>query len=170
MTITEALAELKVLKKRLETKRAFYLQNVVRDDRLKDPLEGNGGTKTVLTQELQAIKDIEARMVSLRTAIAKANSATQVQVSGDAKSIADWLIWRRDIAPGIQQFLASVQQKIDQGKRTEMFPNRTDGQPMKWAFGVDEKVLVSSIEQFETILGTLDGQLSLKNATTSIEV
>jgi hypothetical protein len=170
ITITEALAELKVLKKRLENKRTFYLQNVVRDDRLKDPLEGNGGTKTVLLQELQSIKDLETRMVTLRTAIAKANALTQVQVAGVTQSIADWLIWRRDVAPGVQDFLNAVHQRIEQGKRTELVPSRADGQQMKWAYGVDEKVLLADVEKFTTTLGTLDGQLSLKNATTQIEI
>ncbi len=35
---------------------------------------------------------------------------------------------------------------------------------------IDEKALADQAEQLETILGTLDGQLSLKNATVMVSV
>lgn len=39
MTITEALAEIKTIGKRLEKKRAAIAGNLARDSRLKDPFE-----------------------------------------------------------------------------------------------------------------------------------
>lgn len=66
-TITEALAELKTINARLETRRQNVGQYLMRDARLKDPLETDGGSVEYVTRERQAIKDLEERIVQIRT-------------------------------------------------------------------------------------------------------
>lgn len=175
MTITEALAELKTLAKRIEAKRAFVGQNLFRQEMLRDPHEKDGGSVEVVKRERQAISDLEERGVSIRRAIADANFKTNITVSGMTKSIHDWLVWRREVAPGRKEFLKKVSSAIA-GVRQEMqkkglqFATGTDNKPTDIIVHLTETAVAEELETLETILGTLDGQLSLKNATVTVDV
>src|SRR3990167_9466260 len=107
-TITEALAELKTLAKRIEKKKEFVMQHLLRQELLKDPLEKDGGSFAVVDRERQAIGDLQQRIIDIRTAIARANESTEIVVDDVTRSIAEWLVWRREVAPGVQQFLRSM--------------------------------------------------------------
>lgn len=177
MTITEALAELKTIQKRIEKKREFVGQYLARQDGIKDPLEKDGGSATVIERERQSIADLETRIVAIRTNIQKVNQATPITVEGVTKTIAEWLTWRKEVAPGQQASLSSlrrtiqsVRQQTQQKGLQTIAPGATAGSPADVVINVDEGQLAKDAELIETILGTLDGQLSLKNATVMIEV
>lgn len=176
MTITEALAEIKTIGKRLDSKRNFIIQYLFRQEMLKDPLAGDGGSQEVLRRERQAMTDLEARVVALRLAIAKANDAATVTIGTETRSIASWLAWKRDVAPNRKNFLASMRQKID-GLRSEAARNglavitqSVAQSSVDIVVNIDERALAQEIEAMEETLGNLDGQLSLKNATVQVEI
>src|SRR5437762_2223860 len=102
ITITEALAELKTLQKRIEKKREFVVTFLARQDGLKDPLGNDGGSFVALGRELQAIHDLDARRVLIRTNIQKINQSTPITVENVTRTIAEWLTWRKEVAPGEQ--------------------------------------------------------------------
>ncbi len=177
MTITEALAELKTIGKRIEKKRAYINSYLMRQEALKDPLEKDGGSATVIHRERQAIGDLEGRHVAIRLAIQKVNQETPVTVEGIKKSLADWLTWRKEIAPDQQQFLAAIRTQVDRARTMALQRGATAvsggaeaTKPQDVIINVDEAALAKEQEQLETVLGGLDGQLSLKNATVLIEV
>lgn len=179
LTITEALAEIKTIGKRIDKKREFVTAFLFRQEGLKDPLEKDGGSVEVIRRERQAIRDMELRIVNLRRGIARANETTEVQIGSNVMSVADWLTWRRDVAPGIQTFQATLRARLsnlrDQAKRQgsavigAVATVQTDAKPQDFMVNIDEGALARDIEEMEAILGTLDGQLSLKNATVMIE-
>lgn len=175
MTITEALAEIKTLGKRIEKKREFIRANAARQEMLKDPLASEGGSKAAVTAALQAVEDLESNVVKIRTAIARANLNTHIMVAGVTGTVSEWLSWRRDVAPARQQFLRMAAQGIEQIRREAAqkgFAIAKEGEqarPQDIVVSLDEAKLHAAVEELETILGTLDGQLSLKNATTTIE-
>lgn len=176
MTITEALAEIKTVTKRIAAKRAFVSQYLYRLESMKDPLEKDGGSVKVIAQEFQAVKDLENRIVELRRGINQANEDNDIEISGVKKSIADWLIWRRDVAPVRKQFLGVLSQSLknarDQAKRqgsSLVSIGSTAEKPSDIVVNMNETELMSELEKLETILGQLDGQLSLKNATVMIQ-
>lgn len=176
LTITEALAEIKTINKRLEKKRDFIKTYLWRQDALKDPHAADGGSAQLIKQERQAIKDLEARIVALRIAINKANTATPVVVNGDTRTIQEWLTWRRDVMPGEKQFLGTLREGLArmrqeaQRKGVGVFESDT---PAKGGTDVivnmNEMALAKEIETMEETLGILDGQLSLKDATVIID-
>jgi len=172
-TITEALAELKTLGKRLGKKRQFVQLHSTRESKLRDPLDKNGGSKTVVTQELQSIGDLEQRVVGIRSAINRCNQDTSLTVGNKTQTVADWLIWKREVMPTHQAFLVSLARGV-QSKREEVVYGRRSSQvaddDTDIIVNLDEGQLGSDIEQLEVVLGTLDGQLSLLNATTTIEI
>lgn len=177
ITITEALAELKLIKSKVEKKKNFILANVARQEGAKDQLEKSGGTTAVLAQELQAVGDLQERLVKIRTAIATANSSTSVEIGGVKRTIAEWLIWRRDVAPLIKNFEKDLAMGIGRVKAEaqrsgyQIVKNgEAASKPTDVIVEVDEMKLQQNAENTQEILDTLDGKLSLHNATVQVEV
>ena len=175
-TITEALAELKTIDKRIAKKREFVLSYLLRQEMFKDPLEKDGGSVSAIRREMQSIVDLEERRITIRRAVQQANERHSVTVGRQARTIADWLVWRRDVAPVYQQFLANVRTKIEQARQEAarkgagLAGTAETAKPNDVIVNVNEQELAREIEGLEDILGTLDGQLSLKNATLMIDV
>lgn len=175
ITITEALAEIKTIDKRIKAKREYVGGFLARQEGIKDPLEKDGGCFQMIARERQAIGDLERRIIALRRGIQLANDQTEVSISGTSRSISDWLSWKRDVMPGQKNFLAAVRSKLtnirDTAKRqgaTIITPGATATALTDYVININEQELAAEIEDMENILGTLDGQLSLKNATVPI--
>lgn len=173
ITITEGLAEIKLITNKLVTKRAFVLANLVRAKHLIDPL---GDSEKAMDSELQAIMDLEKRFVTIRSAIAQANIHTSITINEVTKTIFDWLSWKREISAKSKEFMGNVQANLkhhidkaitapqaykdDAGavKLTEIVTN------------VSYQKMQETLIRFQEVLDKLDGQLSLKNATILIEI
>ena len=176
LTITEALAEIKTIDKRITKKRENILPYLWRQEQLRDPHEKDGGSALFIQQELQSVGDLEQRKISLRRAIQDANDITFIETGGMALSISDWLTWRREVAPGKQQFLRQMSQQIHQARSQAQAKGfavvgagAVPSQPTDLLVNVSEQGLAADMENLETVLGTLDGLLSLKNATVFVE-
>lgn len=175
MTITEALAEMKTLAKRIEKKREAIAPYLLRQSIVLDPLADSGGSKEHVRRERQALGDMETRMVAIRTSIQKVNQITPITVEGETKTIAEWLTWRKEIAPARQKHLQMMHGSIrkvrdDFAKKGGMVGEAVSASDVNITVNVDEAGLLKEIEQMENVLGQLDGQLSLKNATVMVEV
>lgn len=178
LTITEALAELKTLNKRYEAKKQYIKQYLTRQEGFKDPLEKSGGSVKVIAQELQAIQDMRKEHLRIRQAIQQKNQVEKITVGGFTYTIAEWLTWRKEIAPDAQRFLQEVVLTVTQARNQarskgvavmSAVVNQTGEKPSDLLVNVDEAHLAKQIEELESVLGTLDGQLSLKNATLTVE-
>lgn len=176
ITITEALAEVKTIDKRIHKKREFIGAYLIRQAALKDPLEKDGGTYKAIDEAVQSVSDLNERKIAIRRSISMANATTDITICGVTRPIADWLTWKREVAPGMQMYYRSVQNGIDNirkeaiRKEAVVVGAEADARPGDVIVHLDEKQLANDVEELEEILGTLDGQLSLKNATTTIEL
>lgn len=166
LTITEALAEIKTVTKRIENKRQFVNSSFAMDSRLRDPYEESGGVKKKLREELQAIGDLEQRLVDLRMAIARANSTTQLTIGKRSRTVSEWLIWRREVAPATTRFYKGLQAGIANAVKHKFDPNENASVVVV----ADQAHITETIEDIDAILGELDGKLSLLNATTFVEL
>jgi len=108
ITITEALAEIPTIEKRIEKKEEFILNYLYRQSSVRDPHEKDGGSNVLITREKQAIADLQLRLIKIRSAIQKANSENSITIGAQTKTITDWLTWRREIAPKQQRFLLDL--------------------------------------------------------------
>lgn len=178
ITITEGLAEIKTINKRIEKKRQYIGQYVGRLEGVKDPLEKQGGSVAIIAQERQAMSDLEARIITIRRGIQQANDTTNITVESVTRTISEWLTWRRDVAPSRRVWLSSLRDGMKnlrenakrQGNAVVSATAVTAEQaPTDLVINIDEHELGQEIEQLENILGQLDGQLSLKNATVMID-
>ena len=182
MTITEALQEIKTINGRLEKKRGALMPYVARDNRARDPFEKSGGSAEHIRAERQSIWDLEQRLVQIRTAIQSANLNSILAVGDVQHTVAEWLTWRRDVSAGQVAFLQAVirgiqqvrQQVQQKGGRVTTVPSveiNTDATaPPEVVVSVDERKLLEEQDMLQQQLGTLDGKLSLFNATMTIDV
>lgn len=176
MTITEALAEIKTVIKRIDSKREFVKQYLVRIDNIKDPLEKDGGSEKVIAEAMQSIADLEQRLVDLRLAIQTANETNTIKIGEAERSIADWLVWRREVMPSKKRFYASLNNTLRTAReqvkacRPGSLQGGVQEKPLEVVANISDKELATVIEVLEQIDGNLDGQLSLKNATIQVEV
>lgn len=175
ITITEALAETKTIAARIAKRQQTVTQYLARDARMRDPLEAEGGSMEFIRRERQGITDLETRLVSIRTAIQRKNLETPLTVRGVTRTVAEWLNWRRELSDNRRKFLGSINSLI-QGARQNAarqgaaVVTDVNAKPGDIIVAVSEGELAAEIEEFEAVLGELDGKLSLMNATTMIEV
>lgn len=182
MTITEGLAELNTIQKRLEKKRQFVINYLSRPDGLRDPLEKSGGSVEALKRERQAISDLSKRHLAIRMAIQKINHSTVIRVGETRMTVSEWLTWRKEQAPAVQTFLTNIRASLDRTRQqaqqrgqatvsaTAVTSGSVEAKPQDILVNVDEAALAKEAEALEETLGTLDGQLSLINATTKISI
>jgi hypothetical protein len=177
ITITEALAELKLIDGKVQKKKEVISAYVVRSNSVVDPFGDSGGSRKVLEQEDQAVRDLLNRKVVIRRAIQRANAETSVTIGDETRTVADWLVWRREVAPTEQAYLRELHQRVVQF-RQQAHNNRVSVVPAEQAptslsdlvVNVSERKLTSRAEQVDTVLATLDGKLSLHNATVRVTV
>jgi len=174
MTATELLAEVKTLQKRREKKQEFISAYLAREDRVRDPHEKSGGSPEVLRREFQALNDLEERIVQIRCALMMSNITTAITVGKAKRTVFGWLAWRRDVAPGQVNFYRALFNKLAtiranaQRAGQSIRAGAEEGKPTDIVVNLDESQLGQQIEGLEEVLGTLDGQLSMVNATTQV--
>jgi hypothetical protein len=174
-TITEALADIKTTHARLAKRRVALGEYLCRDSRIKDPMEASeGGSEEYLRRERQAIRDLEERIVKIRSAIQAANLQAKMEILGTIRTVQSWLNWRREVATGQKQFADALFQAIK--KHRQQFQTKVADSEGNLPSGVslivnlDEKALLAEIDHIEETLGLLDGKLSLFNATQVIPI
>jgi len=175
-TITEALAEIATIDKRLVKKPAEMLPYVARAEQLKDPFAKTGGSEKYLAEQRQSFGDLLVRKINLRASIARANSETMIIIGKLEMSVADWLVWKRecydkqvDMLHGLLTSVQRARQNAQQSGAT-LVRVAEPTKPTDVIVCLDEQQLIEEIDSVEEMYGRLDGLLSLKNATTTIEV
>lgn len=175
-TITESLAEIATIDKRLPKKAADMVEYVARFEMLKDPLAKSGGSEKYLAEQLQSFDDLLQRKITLRAAIARANAETSITINGEEKTVADWLVWKRECYQHrlgmLRKLLAQAQSARQTATQKGVAIVKAGGEPgpEDVVVNIDEQGLLHDIDEMEEQYGRLDGLLSLKNATTIIEV
>ncbi len=177
MTITEGLAEVKTIGNRIKKKQEAIVRYFSRDAKLRDPLEKDGGSHEFIRKERQSISDLENRIVKIRSSIQKVNNTTNLAVAGTTKTVQEWLNWRKEISGQKKMFLSEMAKLLNQIRQNALrqgmsVTDKSSGEyaPTEVVVSINEQELAKEIEGLEETLGSLDGKLSLLNATTTIEV
>jgi hypothetical protein len=175
ITITEALAEIPTIKKRIENEQKFISGYLCRVNGIRDPFEKEGGTPIAIQQKFQSLKDLRQRWINIRSAIAKANSENTITIHGETKTISDWLTFRRELADVQTRFYQSLAEMLRNMRAAQLqkgyqMVEKDSGSMSDVVVNISEKTLNDDIARLDDILGMLDGQLSLKNATIQIDI
>lgn len=166
VTISEALAQVQSIDQHIARKQQLIEAYLFRDAAVRDPLQDEGGTPAVLARELQSIEALRERKILIRRAVQAANQRADISHGNDTRSIADWLVWKREVVAHRTAFLEQIRRRIDQARRDTA--RTTAGGNV--VVHVNEKELEDELEALEELQGYLAGQLSLKNATTTVEL
>lgn len=175
-TIHEALAELKVIEKRRAAKWGELANHLVRDSRLIDPLlkqaPDGGGQPEFVRATLQSIRDLDARFIRIRHAIQMSNEDMRnaISIGARTRTIAEWLIWKREIAPKEKELYSNMRNGIanTRANMARQAGAQAGTPPPDLVVNYSEAQLLKDAEDFEMTWGALDGQLSLRNATVTI--
>lgn len=176
ITITEALQEVKTIDARIQKKKEFIFNFLFRQNNQRDPHEKDGGSASLIAKERQSINDLLERKISIRNAINVANAENSITIKDQSRTISEWLVWKRDVAPTLKAVLnetaarlQSMRQDVSR-KGLTVTQNAPAEVTLDVIVNVNEAELAKQIENLEETLSTLDGQFSLKNATIKIEV
>jgi len=162
--LTEALAELKTIPKRIESKRDTIRTHMIRQDHLKDPLEKDGSSQAqAVRTAFQSIDDLTKRMIKLRTAINEKNLDVDLTIEGMTYSIAEWITWKREIVPILAPIFRGTIQRL-----SELHTSPYGKDEGNYIINVNEEQLRKVAEKLDSVIGQLDGKLSVLNATTTI--
>lgn len=175
-TVTEVLAEIATIDKRLPKKIADVQPYVWRYEAMRDPFEKDGGSAKYLAEQRQSFEDLLERKIKLRREIARSNDATDLTVDGEVRIVADWLVWKREVYPQLREFLSrqvrdaqTARQQAQRSGGGVVMPG-TNSKPDDVVINIDEQQAIKDLEALEEKYGKLDGLLSLKNATTEIDI
>jgi hypothetical protein len=186
MVITDALAELSLIEKKISSAHKFRLDYLTRPEDRKDPLEKDGTTSEKEVESAsQAVSDLQTRKVAIRLAINKANMENSLTVMGNTMKIAEWLIWKREIRNGQSKMLNDLRQSIAKAHlkstagKTALEAHRQTGRPLpegieavsgNMVVNMSEVRLKDLIETHMEVEERLDGRLSVADATIEIEI
>jgi len=171
-TITEALAEIKVIGKRITSKDDALQNALVRSSDKIDPHEANGGSTAYVASLKQGIKALTDNIVAIRTAILKKNCEETITVAGVTKTISEWLVWKREVYPVLSSLYNGMQNRIRRADSDmDSYGRMSQGEDKKSAIiNADIQALNNDAEQIAACYEQLDGQLSLKNATLMVDI
>ncbi len=175
LSILEALAEIKLIQNKINKKRAFISENLVRPASRVDPLVDDKGNSSprMVAESLQAIHDLEENVVAIRQAINTANQKNVMAVGNTTRTVAEWLTWKRDVLPERRAFLEQLSKRIyvvrNQQAGAKMMGNQlVPGEDV--IVHLVEADLAKDIEGIQEIADKLDGLLSLNDARILIQV
>ena len=176
MTITEALAEIKLISNKLEKKRQFVLQNTMKVKQAPDSMAADGGIKQVIQSELQSIADLEDRLCGLRWAIMRTNTTEIIEIMGKVRTLYEWLVWRKEVSNNQKYFYKQIydvtKNEMDSlAKAPRLYKPNDDSTPtlVEIEPNLDYMSYAAKAATVGEILDKLDGILSLKNATLLVD-
>lgn len=176
MTITEALAEVRLIEKKIIKQQKIVFENRSRLSHVADPYADAGGGKKAVESAFQSVRDLGKRLADIRISISVANQATMLELNGREMSITGWLAWRREVAPQHLKFMEKLSGAVS--KDQEQIENNPpaykdeNGKVLlsEIIYNVDKSNLDKEIISFDETLSILDGKLSLLNATVVVEL
>jgi len=167
ITLTEALAQHKLTLKKIEDKTRELSHYTVRDERVVDPLLKSGGTSEAFVREqMQAIGDLGTFAIRLHSSITGKNREVKVKFGNMEMTVEDALTWRREVAPLRKNLLNGILSQA----RTARQKMGTGADAPKVVVSFDEAQAMSELEALSDALGKLDTELSIVNATQTVEV
>lgn len=157
-----------------------------------DPLEKGGGSEKYVTEEIQSIRDLLQKVLHIRQAIATVNNTTKLEIEGVTRTVQEWIVWKREVVPHEMALLGALLkvvrdarslrarlERVSKDAERESVTRARGGQVASMAQPVpevaeklhfDEMELQQDIDRLNKIIGKLDGQLSLLNATTKVKL
>ena len=160
LTIHEAFAEIKLIESKIEKNLQEGLEYSSREAGYVDPLEKEGGSANFVVARLQAIRDLNDRLIAIKLAMEKANLEHAITIGDKTASVAQWLLFRR-----FTHYHNAVSKMLRQTRRLNPTTDNDEG----FVINFNREELIKTDEKLSQVLSELDSKLSVFNALTVIE-
>jgi hypothetical protein len=176
LTITEALSEINLINKKIDDKSSAITPALILAAHAKDPYTDHGA---YVASELQAINDLQKRLVRIRSAVQRANLDNTITIGEETKSIAEWLSWKKEVAEKaiglFNRIRSEVTKHLTQNQSRPSVIQVQEGanvvsKIVEFKYAVDLQDMAKRSEVLSSMFENLDGQLSLKNATIAVTI
>jgi hypothetical protein len=169
ITLTEALAQHKLTLKKIEDKTRELSHYTVRDERIVDPLAKSGSTsEKFVAEQMQSIEDLSTHAIRLHSSITGKNREVKVRFGNMEMTVEDALTWRREVAPLKKNLLNGILSQARTARQKAGASGSNEAPKVVVSF--DEAEAMNKLEALSDALGKLDTELSIVNATQTIEV
>jgi hypothetical protein len=130
----------------------------------------------MIQSETQALADLGRRLMKIRAGISRANLETEITVGEETRSVHDWLVWKRELSAPQAAFTKQVHQTVKNSldaiaRQPQVYKDEAGATHLaKLVSNIDYAEWIKADEKLNEKLEVLDGKLSLKNATVTIEI
>lgn len=155
--IADLLAESEALAEKLNRRRDFVVQHLVRRTSLADPIPT--GSPVAVAAARADIAAIEARLYAIRTAVAASDAVKMLTVGGDTRTVAAWVIWGLEVGRPRRDFLVHL---VNTRGEAAAAPDLTDN--------LDFAAVAAEIDQLDITLTGVKAAIGVSNATTTVDV
>lgn len=175
MTITQALAERKIIRSRIEREYSEMSRYMVREDNRIDPLEKIGGSEKYIKERQQAIDALIERYVRMMKAIHVFNTSTMVEFAGRTRTVDEWLTYHKDLVSTQIGSCLLIQKVVDSALKTNdkvMVVAGKRGEtekPVQVVINTNPVAFNENISNLMEMKDRLWSMLSMLNAKTEIE-
>jgi len=170
MLLTQALAEKKLIVKKIKSKYEQLESVIARKANEIDPYADDGGAEEYAHSILQSINDLQERYVSLVSATHAANASNSVTIGQTTRSIAEWIVYKGDLLSlhtrgmyGVGHRISVEKQEVDSTNRSRSKDDMID---LTYAIPLANIADMNNI--LDTLASNIDSHLSIANATIDI--
>ena len=178
VSMTVAMAKLKVLQDRMNKTMSFIVEHCARDAKYKDPLEEHGGATKIVAQEIQSFMDLQTRYEGIKRALDEANRTTKMTVHIDENGLkfheerylSEWLVWERVTSPVRESLFASIKMGMERKKSGAMRNVLQQGEKVEIENAVDLQYVEYQLALSHAVRIEENAAKSVLNTTTTIEI
>ncbi len=168
MKIIEALKELPLIKKKINTNRQRIADYCCLYSFEDSPFGDIGDHQKNFDSLLQSSEDLVKRYERIKLALSITNAGIKVTINNEEKTIAEWITYRTETGEIQKSIYKSLQVETAQARLRNTAVDLDKG--LKRTSFYDEKKRNDNIDHVEDLLGSIDAKLEVVNATTDLSV
>jgi len=168
MKIVQGLKKLRVIEKRMAKgiEEIQVLSSALSNEK---PVMGNEEKQETEVKSLvQSNFDLVEEYLRLKLALEKTNLEVSTSISGEARTLSEWLVIRRKLGSTMLSTVGAMNDRAAENRRTLNRGLTPEGQAVHVVRFYDEKTKMDRLRQLTDRLEAIDGKLEVVNATTNV--
>lgn len=166
--ITKALSRVGTIQARLNARTQNVLAYACRSEKHTDPIKEEGGSPAYVRKNLDALRDLENNLVTIRSAVQRANFDNRLTVCGQTRTVQQWLNWRQEVLPHRKAFLETLLTRVESERRQLGLRGQKEAEDLHVNF--PEEKMREELTTLIDIENTLDEELSVYDATVMVKI
>lgn len=167
LTIVEGLKRLRIIEKKIESNNADVVRYASGLSNRKPVFETEERQQEEVKSLTQSSIDLVTEYLKLKRRIDLTNLQVEIEIEGETRTIAEWLIVKRKIA----DIMIGIYRSLSDSTATTMKrDDRFDGQgkPAHIVRYYKEEEKMKRLRHWQDLKAAIDGRLEVVNATTNL--